>query len=147
MQKIILSLPVADVSRSVEFYRHLLGFNLVGVTGKGGMTRARMRYGVVELLFRSVRSDYTMQLYGRIDPDDRMMLYFMVDDVLELYHRVRPHVQIVREYETTLFGAGEFAMEDLDGNVLSFSQTAPPPAAPAGARSASIDLDSGRSST
>ena len=123
MQKIILSLPVADVSRSVEFYRHVLGFELVGVTGKGGMTRARVRLGDVELMFRSVRSEYTMQTYGRIDPDDRLMLYFYVEDAAALYQKIRGEVHVIRDFETTLFGIGEFAIEDLDGNVLSFSQT------------------------
>ncbi len=145
MQKILLSLPVADVSRSVEFYRHLLGFELVGVTGRGGMTRARVRSGSVELLFRSARSEYTMQTYGRIDPEDRLTLYFDVEDAAQLYERIRSHVQVIRDFETTLFGVGEFAIEDLDGNILSFSQTAPTPL-PDDSRTTSVDSVTSRSS-
>ena len=141
MQKIILSLPVADVSRSVEFYRHILGFELVGVTGRGGLTRARVRLGDVELLFRSTRSDYTLQTYSRIDQEDRIMLYFYVDDVARLYRRIRADVQIIREFETTLFGVGEFAIEDLDGNILSFSQVSSATSDPPSVDPTPADLD------
>ncbi|HET6568577.1 MAG TPA: VOC family protein [Rhodothermales bacterium] len=130
MLEIVLSVAVADVSRTVDFYRHVLGFDLLGATGKGGMTRARVRHGAVELLFRTARSEGMAEVVRKLDPEDRLVLYLKVDDIAALYQRVKGRVAIVRDLETTLFGMGEFAIEDLDGIVLWFSQAySQPPAA------------------
>lgn len=126
MLEIVLSIPVADVSRTVDFYRHVLGFELLGATGKGGMTRARVRHGAVELLFRTARSEGMAEVVRKLDPDDRLVLYVKVEDIASLYKRVKGRAAIVRDLETTLFGMGEFAIEDLDGVVLWFSQVYQP---------------------
>lgn len=126
MPEMVLSLPVADVSRTVDFYRHVLGFELLGATGKGGMTRARLKLGSIELLFRTARAQSITETVRQLDPDDRIVLYVKVDDVVALYKRVKGRAALVRDLETTLFGAGEFAIEDLDGAVLFFTQAHPP---------------------
>jgi uncharacterized glyoxalase superfamily protein PhnB len=120
---IVPGLPVDDVSRTVEFYRNVLGFELVGATGKGGMTRARLRLGDSEILFRSARTDGIGRALKGYDVEDRLVLHIRVEDVASLYQRVKGSAPIIRELETTLFGLGEFAIEDVDGIILSFSQT------------------------
>ncbi len=122
MLNIVPSLPVEDVTRTVEFYRHVLGFDLIGISGKGYMTRARIRLGNVELMFRSRSAEHTGSNLGAIDPEDRVILHFYVSDVFALYNRIRKQVHIVRDIERTLFGHGEFAIQDPDGVILSFSQ-------------------------
>ncbi len=122
MLDIVLSLPVADVSRTVDFYHHVLGFELVGATGKGGVTRARVKLGTVELLFRTARSQSIGEALRSSDADDRIIIHFKVEDIFSLYKRARTRATIIRELEPTLFGTVEFAIEDADGIVLSFSQ-------------------------
>lgn len=122
MLDIVLSLPVFDVSRTVDFYHHVLGFELVGATGKGGVTRARVRLGTVELLFRTARSQSIGDALRLADADDRIIIHFKVDDIISLYKRARTRATLIRDLETTLFGTVEFAIEDADGIILSFSQ-------------------------
>src|SRR3712207_5432454 len=107
MSDLVLSLPVADVPRTVDFYRHVLGFELLGATGKAGVTRARMRLGGIEILFRTARTQPSPDVLRTADPDDRIILHIRVPDVAELYERVKGRAAVVREMEVTLFGAGE----------------------------------------
>src|SRR5690554_6755090 len=106
MLNIVPSLPVEDVTRTVEFYRHVLGFELVGISGKGIMTRARVRSGNVELMFRSAKSDSVTHTFAKCDLEDRIVFHIQVEDVFALYHRIKRHVRIVRDMERTLFGYG-----------------------------------------
>ncbi len=121
MLSIVPSLAVEDVTRSVEFYRHVLGFELVGATGRGSLTKARLKLGPVELMFRSLVHEASAAAL-RTDLADRLILHFYVEDVYALYERVRRKVRVVRPIERTLFGMGEFAIEDVDGTILTFSQ-------------------------
>lgn len=122
MANLVPSLPVRDVTRTVDFYRHVLGFEMIGATGKGSMTRARVKLGDVELLFRSARSSGVDQAFRAHEAEDRLIFHLKVDDVFALYNRAKGRAVIIRDLETTLFGLGEFAVEDVDGVILAFSQ-------------------------
>lgn len=121
MLKLIPNIPVADVERSVEFYRHVLGFDLIAVRGRGDTTRAHLKLGDVEIIFRSL-DVYAPLPY--LDPalENQLILHIQVDDVAELFHRIQDQVRIVRSLEPTLFGSAEFMIRDVDGRILAFSQ-------------------------
>lgn len=121
MLKLIPNIPVADVERSVEFYRHVLGFDLIAVRGRGDATRAHLRLGSVEIIFRSLDAYAPLPYF---DPalENQLILHIQVEDVAELFTRVKDHVNIVRSLEPTLFGSAEFMIRDIDGRVLAFSQ-------------------------
>ena len=121
MQKLIPNIPVADVERSVEFYRHVLGFDLIGVRGRGDATRAHLRLGDVEMIFRSL-DVYAPLPY--LDPalENQLILHIQVEDVVGLFHRIREQVNVLRSLEPTLFGSAEFSIRDIDGRILVFSQ-------------------------
>lgn len=121
MAKLIPNIPVADVERSVEFYRHVLGFDLLAVRGRGDTTRAHLKLGDIEIIFRSL-DVYAPLPY--LDPalENQMILHIQVDDVTELFTRIKDQVNLVRSLEPTLFGSAEFMIRDLDGRILAFSQ-------------------------
>lgn len=121
MLKLIPNIPVPDVERSVEFYRHVLGFDLVGVRGRGDSTRAHLRLGPVEIIFRSLDA---LSAGPYADPalENQLVLHIQVADAFELYERVHRRVHVVRALEPTLFGSAEFMIRDIDGRVLAFSQ-------------------------
>lgn len=121
MLKLIPNIPVPDVERSVEFYRHVLGFQLVGVRGRGESTRAHLKLGSIEIIFRSL-DDAAARPY--IDPalENQLILHIQVEDVFELYDHIKRRVHVVRALEPTLFGSAEFMIRDIDGRVLAFSQ-------------------------
>lgn len=121
MLKLIPNIPVADVERSVEFYRHVLGFDLLAVRGRGDATRAHLKLGSVEIIFRSLDAYAPLPYF---DPalENQLILHIQVEDVAELFQRVKDHVTIVRSLEPTLFGSAEFMIRDIDGRILAFSQ-------------------------
>lgn len=121
MHKLIPNIPVADVERSVEFYRHVLGFDLIAVRGRGDATRAHLKLGSVEIIFRSLDS-YAPLPYFDPAVENQLILHIQVDDVAELFTRVKDRVSIVRSLEPTLFGSAEFMIRDVDGRVLAFNQ-------------------------
>ncbi len=123
MVKLIPNIPVADVERSVEFYRHVLGFDLMAVRGRGDATRAHLKLGDIEIIFRSL-DVYAPLPY--LDPalENQLILHIQVDDVAELFARIKDQVKLVRSLEPTLFGSAEFMIRDIDGRILAFSQTA-----------------------
>lgn len=126
MLKLIPNIPVADVERSVEFYRHVLGFELVAVRGRGDATRAHLRLGPIEIIFRSLDTGAPIPYF---DPalENQLILHIQVEDVIELFDRVKRRVHIIRSLEPTLFGSAEFMMRDIDGRILAFSQPAGTP--------------------
>lgn len=121
MLKLIPNIPVSDVERSVEFYRHLLGFDLVAVRGRGDATRAHLKLGAVEIIFRSLDAQAPAP-YLDSALENQLVLHIQVDDVVSLFNRVKDRVDIVRSLEPTLFGSAEFMIRDIDGRVLAFSQ-------------------------
>lgn len=121
MLKLIPNIPVPDVERSVEFYRHVLGFDLVGVRGRGDSTRAHLRMGPVEIIFRSLDA-YSARPYADPALENQLVLHVQVEDVFKLYERIHRRVHVVRALEPTLFGSAEFMIRDVDGRILAFSQ-------------------------
>lgn len=121
MLKLIPNIPVPDVERSVEFYRHILGFQLVGVRGRGDATRAHLKLGTIEIIFRSLDAA-AARPYVDADLENQLILHIQVEDVFELYDRIKRRVHVVRALEPTLFGSAEFMIRDIDGRVLAFSQ-------------------------
>lgn len=121
MLKIIPNIPVADVERSVEFYRQVLGFDLMAVRGRGDATRAHLKLGSVEIIFRSLDVHAPVPYF---DPavENQLILHIQVEDAAALFSRVKHRVHIVRSLEPTLFGSAEFMIRDIDGRVLAFSQ-------------------------
>jgi catechol 2,3-dioxygenase-like lactoylglutathione lyase family enzyme len=132
MQALIPSFPVADINRSVEFYQHVLGFELVRITGKDDVTRAFLKAGDVRLVLRSTSGDRVFDYRDR-ELIDRIMLHIPIRGVTEMYTRIRDRVSIIRELEPRLFGVHEFTLEDLDGILLTFSERIPDTEPAAGA--------------
>ena len=125
MISIVPSLPVTDLGRCVEFYRKVLGFDLVEFSGRGSDAFAVVRMGEVEIIFRS-HADVPAPSYDvPADPNRRIALHFLVPDAESLYKRVAGHARIVRDYSVSLFGGREFSIEDPNGLVLWFRQHAP----------------------
>ena len=121
MQGLIPSFHVADINRSVEFYQHVLGFELVRITGKDDVTRAFLKAGNLRIVLRSVAGDSVVD-YRQAPIDDRIMLHIPIADVRGLYKRIHGRVPLVRDLEPRLFGVFEFTIEDVDGILLTFSE-------------------------
>jgi hypothetical protein len=94
----------------------------MAVRGRGDVTRAHLKLGNVEIIFRSL-DVYAPLPY--LDPalENQLILHIQVENVAELFTRIKDRVNLVRSLEPTLFGSAEFMIRDIDGRILAFSQT------------------------
>jgi len=137
LTKLALNLMVEDVNRTVEFYQEVLGFEFVrGVIEElqeilttyqqdRSLDYAMMKCGNVEVMFQAKRSlaEALPLLRGR-EIGGTFTLYMALDNVSELYARIKDKVTIVKGLHTTFYGMQEFYIEDCNGYILTFAEAA-----------------------
>lgn len=120
MTKILAIMPVlkvADLRRSVDWYRAILGFEAGEVlTGDGGGEHCFLRAGEAELLLST-----GSHLGG--SPAFTGTLYFRVVGVDALYARAGGRAEVVWPLERQEYGTREFGIRDPDGYLLAFAES------------------------
>jgi lactoylglutathione lyase len=127
------NLMVEDVSAAIAFYRDTLGFAVTGTMpaeGEGALVWASISAGDVSLMFQARHSleEELPQLTGQ-PISASQTLYFGVEDADALYEDIRSNAHIIKEPQTTFYGAREFYIQDPSGYILGFSSSASPDAA------------------
>jgi lactoylglutathione lyase len=127
LKKLTPNIMVEDVNRTIEFYKKFLGFELlVTVPEEGQFAWAMMKRDGMEIMFQSRASlEEEISALKHRDIGGALTLYIEVEDVKELYtHLLKESVTIVQDMHTTFYGAQEFAIQDCNGFILSFAETA-----------------------
>ena len=111
---------VADLTRTVDFYRETLGFEVAGrapSTGPGAW--ALLRRGDAVLLFHGAEG-----LLGGVQlrPGARVNVRLVVDDLPTLYDALNGRAVVVQPLGVDSRGTLEFAVRDCNGFVLTFVQ-------------------------
>jgi uncharacterized glyoxalase superfamily protein PhnB len=133
-KKLTTNMMVEDVSRTVDFYSEVLGFELVmGVpensreivtTRQKGQALgfAIMKCGNIEMMFQAKRSltEEIPELSG-MDIGGSLTFYIEVQDVKGLYAKLKDKVTIVKDMQTTFYGKQEFYIRDCNGYILTFA--------------------------
>ncbi len=133
-KKLTTNMMVEDVSHTVDFYRDILGFELVmGVLEKSqeivttrqkgqALGFAIMKYGNIEMMFQAKRSltEGIPELSG-MDIGGSLTFYIEVQDVKGLYAKLKDKVTIVKDMQTTFYGKQEFYIRDCNGYILTFA--------------------------
>jgi uncharacterized glyoxalase superfamily protein PhnB len=123
-EKLTPNLVVADVARSVEFYRDILGFTLaMSVPEQAPYVFAGVQQGAVEIFFNDPKAaaEEMPDLVNR-PIGGTLTLYIEVSDVQALFERIAPLTTVVSPPKTQFYGMREFAIADPDGYVLTFAQ-------------------------
>jgi uncharacterized glyoxalase superfamily protein PhnB len=119
------NMMVEDVNQTVDFYRDLLGFEVVmSVPESGKLNWAMVKQGSVELMLEAIPAmvDDFPHLAGQ-KPAATISFYIHVEALDELHrHLQASNVKIIREISTTAYGAREFVALDCNGYILNFSQ-------------------------
>lgn len=137
LNKLTPNLMVEDVNRTVEFYHDVLGFEFVmGVIEElqeiltsyqqdRSLDYAMMKCGNVEIMFQAEKSlaRALPVLKGR-EIGGTLTLYMELDDVSDLYTRVKDTVAVVKDLHTTFYGMQELYIEDCNGYILTFAEAA-----------------------
>jgi uncharacterized glyoxalase superfamily protein PhnB len=119
------NLMVEGVDDSVAFYQDILGFSVVAsvpsesgklqfaILAKDGLTLMLQERG-------NLTEEYPILSTNEVRPS--VTLYIAVDDFDGLYHGLKERHEILCDVHTTFYGAKEFAIEDNNGYVLTFTE-------------------------
>jgi catechol 2,3-dioxygenase-like lactoylglutathione lyase family enzyme len=124
LKKLTPNLIVADVDRSIAFYRDQLGFTLVTtVPDASPYVFAIMKSGGVEVYLNApgpALEEYPA-FKGR-PIGGTLTLFIEVEDIQTSYAELKDRVQVVMPLEKKWYGVTEFAFLDPDGYVITFAQ-------------------------
>jgi lactoylglutathione lyase len=124
LTKMTPNLMVEDVNETIEFYRGMLGFEVLAtVPEQGALDWALAKRDDIQLMFQS-RTSLTGDLPA-LDGKEiggTLSLYTEVTDVDDLYHRLHGKVDIVQDLHTTFYHTKEFTFRDCNGYFVAFSQ-------------------------
>jgi lactoylglutathione lyase len=118
------NLLVEDVNASVEFYRDVLGFNLMmSVPETGRLDWAQVGNGGANIMLQSLSSAAAEQpVFADMKIGGSLGLFIVVKGVNELYERVKGKAQLVADIHDTFYGMREFAIQDNSGYILVFAE-------------------------
>ena len=117
-QSIMPVLRVTDLSRSIDWYTGVLGFELCWrAPNDGGGENCMLQAGDSNLMLST-----GSHLGDR--PAFTGTLYFRTEGVRELFGNVQNRADIVWPLETMDYGTLEFGIRDPDGYTLAFAEDA-----------------------
>ena len=125
LKKLTPNLMVEDVARTLTFYREALGFEtLTTLPEQEPFDFAIVQRDGVELMFqsRASLSDNVPALTGT-PIGASQTFYIEVTGIRDLYESLRNKVEIVVDLHDTFYGTQEFYFRDLNGYILSFSES------------------------
>jgi len=118
--KLIPSLGVSDIDRSVDFYRTFFGFEVADSYDEDGrMAWCWLRTRGAELMLQQLSADQQIRLNPAIGQS--WVVYLRVDDLDAVHAKLQRNGFPVSETGTTPYGTREFFATDPDGYELWIS--------------------------
>ena len=124
ISKLTPNLVVADVDRSLAFYRDVLGFSVqVTVPETGPFVFAAVTHGNVEVFLNARDAAVAEYPAFRERPVGGTLTLFMEVTGVEAAHEaLSSRVTVVMPLEKKWYGSTEFAFLDPDGYVITFAE-------------------------
>lgn len=124
-RKLTPNLVVPDVSRTVDFYRDVLEFEVAAtMPDRRPYTWAMLGRDDVVLTVQSRESIGSEIPALRERPiGGSLALYIDVDDVDTLYDGLKHRVAVVVDPHATFYGTREFYVQDCNGYILGFASS------------------------
>lgn len=122
---ITTNLMVKSVNETIAFYEGILGFSVMAsVPGKNDelqfaiLSKDKLMLMVQEK--SNLIEEYPVLTTDKVQPS--VTLYITVDNFDALYEELKSKYPINTELHTSFYGAREFAIIDVDGYVLTFTE-------------------------
>jgi len=127
LNKLTPNLLVADVGRSVAFYRDVLGFTVTQtVPDAEPYVFAIVQSGAVEIFLNAPEPAYAEYPgFRNRTLGGTLTLFVEVTGVREIHAALSGHVKVVMPLEKKWYGLTEFAFEDPDGYVITYAEREP----------------------
>jgi uncharacterized glyoxalase superfamily protein PhnB len=118
------NLVVADMERSVAFYRDVIGLEVIRtVPDQAPFDFAWMQRGGVDVFLNAIEAVRKESPALAERPlGGSLTLYFVVEGVDALFASIRDRATVVMTPTTQPYGMREFAVKDPDGYYLTFAQ-------------------------
>ncbi|MGB7441047.1 MAG: VOC family protein [Coleofasciculaceae cyanobacterium] len=114
LKNLVPILSVADVAKSIEFYRDALNFEVKDTyEPEGEICWAFLQFEEVELMLEKLEAS-NYRKYATF--------YFYPDDLEELHSYLKKRGYPVSEPQVTFYEMKEFGLKDPDGYYLMFAQ-------------------------
>ncbi len=111
---------VSNLQRSIDFYTKILGFRLRDLyPSKDNPSYAPIFIGDYKLMLCLARKS-NKKFYSHGLGGSGLQLFIRVNQVDEIYQKIKGKVEIVDEIETKTWGDREFTIKDPDGYLISF---------------------------
>ncbi|MCK4752390.1 MAG: VOC family protein [Planctomycetes bacterium] len=133
-KKLTTNMMVENVNSTVDFYKNVLGFEFViGVPENSQeivveaqkdrpLDFAIMKHDNVEVMFQIQKSlAEEISEFENTDIGGSVTFYIEVDNVKELYEKLKGKVTIVKDMHTKFYGKQEFYIRDCNGYILTFA--------------------------
>lgn len=125
--KLTPNLVVADVARSIAFYRDVLGMSLTRtVPDEGPFVFASLDNGPVEIFLNALDAAAAEYPAFKAQPIGGTLTQFIeVKDIRSVWAALQGKVTIVFPLEKKWYGVTEFAISDPDGYLITFAEVEP----------------------
>jgi uncharacterized glyoxalase superfamily protein PhnB len=130
IERLTPMLNVADIRRSLDFYREAVGFELASSQEAVEQWRwAYLRSGSCELMLSESGGppDQLVHIDPSRDEGWPAIYYFYPEDVVALHTEIRGKGFQASDLRVTFYGMKEFELRDPDGHILWFGQTTDEP--------------------
>ena len=117
------NLMVKDVNKTLDFYTNVLGFELLQtVPEKGTFDWGFVKSGNVMLMFQkdtSIKAEY--KELENYEKGGALTLYIQVEELQKWHETIKDKTNVINPMHKTFYGANEFAIMDINGFILTFS--------------------------
>lgn len=125
LEMLIPNIMVKDINATLDYYTHKLGFKLVDTNPNSGVYEwAYIMLDNVGLMFQeeqSLKNEYKELQSTNIGGG--LTLYIRIKNIEEYYNEISNKVTMVKPINKTFYNTFEFAIIDLNGYILTFSET------------------------
>lgn len=119
------NMMVTDVNETLNYYKEILGFNIIDTNPESG----KLEWGFVMLdnvglMFqeeKSLKNEYPE--LNIFNAGGGLTFYIRIENINAFYKKIKNNVKIIKPMNTTFYGTNEFAIIDINGYILTFSET------------------------
>ncbi len=125
LESLTPNIMVKNVNETLDYYTKILGFNIIDTNPESG----EFEWGFVMLddvgiMFqeeKSLKNEY--QELKTLNIGGALTFYIRTQNIKKLYKKIEDKVTIIKPMNTTFYGTNEFAIIDINGFILTFSET------------------------
>jgi len=118
------NLMVKDVGKTIGFYKDVLGFDVLQTVPEcAPFVFAIVNANNVRISFQeeqSIKEEYPQ--LSAFPQGGCLTLYIHVTGINEFFEQVKSKAAIAKELHKTFYGSTDFAVQDCNGYILTFSQ-------------------------